>query len=66
MLPSRASPLPHLTEFFHENAVECGSGLAREGARLGNTSSELNAHHRIRTPRLPINPFKSLSSTSLL
>ncbi|TPG67688.1 hypothetical protein EAH78_28980 [Pseudomonas arsenicoxydans] len=31
--PSRASPLPHSTEFCHENAVECGSGLAREGFR---------------------------------
>ncbi|QBQ12676.1 hypothetical protein DCC84_24415 [Pseudomonas sp. SXM-1] len=27
---SRASPLPHLTEYIPWNAVECGSGLARE------------------------------------
>ncbi|QAY93594.1 hypothetical protein E3W21_20160 [Pseudomonas sp. F01002] len=27
---SRASPLPHLTVFYQKNAVECGSGLARE------------------------------------
>ncbi|KAA2229026.1 hypothetical protein FJD34_19640 [Pseudomonas brenneri] len=31
--PSRASPLPHSTDFQHGNAVECGSGLARERAR---------------------------------
>jgi hypothetical protein len=31
--PSRASPLPHLTEF---TPPPCGSGLAREEARTGN------------------------------
>ncbi|CAI8833937.1 MULTISPECIES: hypothetical protein [Pseudomonas] len=30
--PSRASPLPHLTEF---TPIQCGSGLAREEARPG-------------------------------
>ncbi len=28
--PSRASPLPHWTESRDKNAVNCGSGLARE------------------------------------
>src|SRR5476649_971759 len=40
--PSRASPLPHLTEFHLWNAVECGSGLAREGAGPGATDSGLD------------------------
>jgi hypothetical protein len=30
------------------------------------TQTELTGYQRIRTPRLPINPFRSLSSTSLL
>ncbi|TFY87010.1 hypothetical protein DYL59_19825 [Pseudomonas kairouanensis] len=30
--PSRASPLPHLTEYPLWNAFKCGSGLAREEA----------------------------------
>ncbi|RQO52406.1 hypothetical protein DBR46_18420 [Pseudomonas sp. KBW05] len=34
---SRASPLPHLTEYILWNAVKCGSGLAREGASTINT-----------------------------
>ncbi|TPG78547.1 hypothetical protein EAH78_13395 [Pseudomonas arsenicoxydans] len=29
--PSRASPLPHSTDFSYESGAECGSGLAREG-----------------------------------
>ncbi|PSL94344.1 hypothetical protein C7U57_07785 [Pseudomonas sp. R9.37] len=33
---SRASPLPHLYADILWNAVECGSGLAREEARTGN------------------------------
>ncbi|TFY92692.1 hypothetical protein DYL59_01670 [Pseudomonas kairouanensis] len=33
---SRASPLPHLTEYILWNAVRCGSGLAREEARPAN------------------------------
>ncbi|MNX89182.1 hypothetical protein D3C86_1211880 [compost metagenome] len=32
--PSRASPLPH---WMGVNSVKCGSGLAREGVRTGNT-----------------------------
>ncbi|MQB15862.1 hypothetical protein DXU77_12310 [Pseudomonas lactis] len=38
-LPSRASPLPHLTEFYLWNATKCGSGLAREGALPDATGS---------------------------
>jgi hypothetical protein len=30
--PSGASPLPHSTEFQHENAVQGGRGLAPDGA----------------------------------
>ena len=30
LTPSRASPLPQVTAFFHGNAVTCGRGLARE------------------------------------
>ncbi|AZP70124.1 hypothetical protein EJJ20_06620 [Pseudomonas poae] len=36
--PSRASPLPHLTAFQPENAVKCGSGLAREEALKANAT----------------------------
>ncbi|PQP03225.1 hypothetical protein C5612_15465 [Pseudomonas frederiksbergensis] len=35
---SRASPLPQVTEFFRRTAVECGSGLAREGGLADNCS----------------------------
>ncbi|QAY90966.1 hypothetical protein CUN63_13935 [Pseudomonas sp. ACM7] len=38
--PSRASPLPHW------NAVNCGSGLAREDGRPGTAESRLNRIHK--------------------
>ena len=37
MALSRASPLPHSTGFHLWNAVECGSGLAREGVHQSTT-----------------------------
>ncbi|TFB40059.1 hypothetical protein E3W21_15455 [Pseudomonas sp. F01002] len=38
--PSRASPLPHW------NAVNCGSGLARDDGRPGTAESRLNRIHK--------------------
>ncbi|TPG81483.1 hypothetical protein EAH78_00855 [Pseudomonas arsenicoxydans] len=47
--PSRASPLPHLTEFLQRNTVECGSGLAREGA-ISNTENPTAVTPAAQTP----------------
>ncbi|PQP04335.1 hypothetical protein C5612_10070 [Pseudomonas frederiksbergensis] len=38
---SRASPLPQFDQVPHRNAVECGSGLARERARPANRSLKI-------------------------
>lgn len=47
-----------------------GGGANREQARDGispdKTFFKPDLHQRIRTPKLPINPFKSFSSTALL
>jgi hypothetical protein len=47
-----------LTEFQHENAVECGSGLAREDVSP-NDSQPLNCHSACRPSRpwLPFQPW---------
>ncbi|PLP88353.1 hypothetical protein CXG50_04480 [Pseudomonas plecoglossicida] len=55
---SRVNPLPQVLHKLQTLCGPCGSGFTRERANP--------AYHRIRTPRLPINPFRSLSSTSLL
>ncbi|AUO20627.1 hypothetical protein C0058_00955 [Pseudomonas sp. NC02] len=41
---SRASPLPHLTEYIHWNAVKCGSGLAREEALTAAATPATSTH----------------------
>ena len=43
--PSRASPLPHLIEFQHENAVQCVGACSRRGQK---NQKKLGRHPRIR------------------